>query len=634
MPYHRALIRVMREFGDEADYEGMCFGIGHMGMMAIFARDKLTFNQRFSIVKDSTPIALLAQFKSLQESPVKKYTWEEEIVLSLPDFSKCVMTYQKPDSQQRLFPRSENDPIINLENTERVLPHVLPPSLIVNVQDEEGILVSIPMIEKIDAFSGIYPIAELEHYLTLLRKIVENSGCKEPVCFSLNSSQHSIMVCYDQSDKKWQLINAGPIQDITTDAEIAHAVKAALSDVMGKNQLVPDSQSVTFFTMIYANTTESKLIKAALEIERKTADWKKLHDVTPEKAQCFGPFRDSWLHVASMYGQLEIVKALLLAKAPPHQGMRTDPYRNGPTPLCVAVAHGHLEISALLINVEADINHVFGMNRMTPIECATNNGDLKMVMLLLQQKKITLHKQLLFHAAQKGYPATLEALLTNGALAMINDPMDNGLTALHIAIKNQHAAVVHILLKYLANPNAYSGGFNRGSTPLLMAVQTGNPNIVLALLIKGALPNTPYKQLSNNLTPLAEAIRSGCPAIVDLLLTHRADVDGFFSINLDLLLQYDLPEQTKVALKYLFQSKGQEHAPFTALHLAVFWSDQEIIDKLLEYHPTLAHPFCSISVLELAEAMGQECIIIKLHDAIQKMNTPSSEVSVSTLAIG
>src|SRR5205807_3454897 len=113
---------------------------------------------------------------------------------------------------------------------------------------------------KIDVFCGSYIETELEILFDRLRCTIEKANCVEPVCFSLNSSKHSIMAGYDPKDNKdklWQLINAGPIRDIPH-AQMANEVTMALTKVMGMEAVIQNFEGVPIFCMVYTHDRESQ----------------------------------------------------------------------------------------------------------------------------------------------------------------------------------------------------------------------------------------------------------------------------------------------------------------------------------------------------------------------------------------
>ena len=123
----------------------------------------------------------------------------------------------------------------------------------------------------------------------------------------------------------------------------------------------------------------------------------------------------------------------------------------------------------------------------------------------------------LVEAVRSGDYATARALVEAGG--DVDTPEADGTTALHWAVRQDHAGITNLLLYAEADANAAN---RYGMTPLLLAGTNGSPEIVAMLLDAGADPNlaTPEGE-----TPLMTAARTGNPEVLRLLLTHGARVN-------------------------------------------------------------------------------------------------------------
>lgn len=101
---------------------------------------------------------------------------------------------------------------------------------------------------------------------------------------------------------------------------------------------------------------------------------------------------------------------------------------------------------------------------------------------------------------------------------LAQQPDANGLTPLHVAALGGRSDIVHLLLRYKADPNQKNSS---GMTPLHAAAMAGHVETARLLLLHGARPND-QDQRGN--TPLYCAAWDGNEDMVDLLLEHGADL--------------------------------------------------------------------------------------------------------------
>ena len=123
----------------------------------------------------------------------------------------------------------------------------------------------------------------------------------------------------------------------------------------------------------------------------------------------------------------------------------------------------------------------------------------------------------LIEAAERGIVKEVDSLIKAGV--NINAKSNEGDTALHKAVDNEHKEVVALLLDKGADINAKD---RNGTTALLSAAHEGNKDIVELLIAKGADVN-----IQNNLgdTALINASKEGSKEVVKLLLNAGANVN-------------------------------------------------------------------------------------------------------------
>ena len=283
------------------------------------------------------------------------------------------------------------------------------------------------------------------------------------------------------------------------------------------------------------------------------------------------------LHLATYYGDIDIVKALIDKKVSLELGDS-----NGRTPLHYAAEKDQLEVAEILIQEGAKIDSI-GKYNMTPLHIAVHYASAEFVEFLIKkgakvdipnqegktplvianyqinnpfsgnindekQQKIARRKV----AALKGMnPAPyslvgsslnsasntkklLEAinendveLATNLIKNLSKDDLENkidlsGASLLHIVSLNGQTEIIELLLDKGVNVNIKN---DNGNTPLNLSAFNGETKTVNFLLTNGANPNLEDKQLN---TPLHYAVFWGEEKAVEDLLKAGANV---YSLN-------------------------------------------------------------------------------------------------------
>ncbi len=130
----------------------------------------------------------------------------------------------------------------------------------------------------------------------------------------------------------------------------------------------------------------------------------------------------------------------------------------------------------------------------------------------------------------------------------VNAPALDGATALHVAVRNDDAAMVGLLLTAGANVKATT---RYGVTPIALAAVNGNPAIVEALLKAGADANA----LSRGGEPvLLTAARSGNVPTIRTLIAHGANVNAKEAWMEQTALMWAATENHPAAVKALLES--------------------------------------------------------------------------------
>lgn len=159
-------------------------------------------------------------------------------------------------------------------------------------------------------------------------------------------------------------------------------------------------------------------------------------------------------------------------------------------------ARGHVEAARLLIDFGADVNAIDGpQQRLTPLHCRAEHGDVEMVNLLLERganvhagscMSTPLHCAVggFQHAPPDRWREVAERLLQAGADVNAGSPEtgDPNWTPLHHAAWRNHMAAVSWLLEHEADKTRVN---KYGSTPLETAKYFGYREIVMILTSSG-----------------------------------------------------------------------------------------------------------------------------------------------------
>ena len=158
--------------------------------------------------------------------------------------------------------------------------------------------------------------------------------------------------------------------------------------------------------------------------------------------------------------------------------------------LCTALSKGHSNKAKMFLHNVPDVNATGEAGR-TPLECAVEVGDRKLVDLLLE------------HGAD------------------VNGRDDFGETALFVAALSGSSEMVYRLLEHGAMVNIKSNaGVANGETPLHHAVFSASTDVVTLLLSHGANANA--KDMAGQ-TPLDTALSADFQDLTALLRRHKAN---------------------------------------------------------------------------------------------------------------
>jgi ankyrin repeat protein len=228
------------------------------------------------------------------------------------------------------------------------------------------------------------------------------------------------------------------------------------------------------------------------------------------------------LHAAVQLDVVELVQRALKEKVPVNARGR-----DGRTALHIAATAGQLAIAEILLNAGADPNIKNDKGRL-PVQLAARDDQIPTVRLLVARGS---NVPDVLVAASVGSTDSLAAMLENNR-ASLKATNSAGLTALHIAAREGHAAAVRALLSAGADVNAVDQRLEEGPhlkhtngwSPLHLAVMANKTAIAEILLQHGA--NVNAADHDGKRAALHLAVAAGNAELVRLLLSHKADRDA------------------------------------------------------------------------------------------------------------
>lgn len=527
----------MIAFGYPMDREGLCFGVSHLGIVSMLARDVAEFDEGYLQIK----IFITRQLQdALRQLRVNESFEDPFLVASkLTESENKVLIGLVRNNINAL----ENDPknkntIINMKAFFDLINTV-------KLKKEERISV-------VDQFSGIYSLDDLIEYVESLEEILEQFPY--PVAFALGSTNHSISIGYDvdvenPEKKAWTLINAYHQRSLVfskeSACELAHEIMSAFFiPTEFHHQSLAGFGSVTFLTHVYvAKNNEELFVKSFLEKWHTSNSYNNIHAVTKQKAELRDLNQGVWIQFAIELGDVEKVKELLEHGADPNALKHV-----GGSLVTLAIRNRHEEIARLLLKFDADPN--VGKPLIAAVH--QNNPDMMQTLLDHGANPDGLENQYpspLVQAIALSRLEAVEALLE--ANANVNVMLPNGITLLHFAVQIGDASIVAVMLAHGALPDAVTLS---GESVMSWAVRVNRIDLVSLLLEYGASVDLAS---TTGGVPLQFAFDNELYSLVKLLLRKGADPT-------------------------LFDKKPVSEVNYSPLHKAIMVRDPDLVSAVLE----------------------------------------------------
>ncbi|KAJ9701390.1 hypothetical protein PVL29_006649 [Vitis rotundifolia] len=281
-------------------------------------------------------------------------------------------------------------------------------------------------------------------------------------------------------------------------------------------------------------------------------------------------YMDADLYTAASKGNISKLEQMLEAC---DLGLQLTPKRN--TILHIAAQFGQLDCVKLILQLTSS-SSLLGQSNLkgdTPLHLAAREGHLTVVQALIQ--------------AAKALPDEIESGVgvDKSILRMANEGKD---TALHEAVRYHHPEVVKLLIE--EDPQFIYGPNISGGTPLYMAVERGHGDLV-QIIIDNTSTSPAYSGILGRTALHSAVIRKDQEIIAKLLewkrdLTKEVDNNGWSPLHCAAYFGYtpivkQLVDKSHKSVAYLGIKPGKE----TALHIAAIRGHKDIVDLLLSYHP-------------------------------------------------
>ena len=328
--------------------------------------------------------------------------------------------------------------------------------------------------------------------------------------------------------------------------------------------------------------------------------------------------KDTALHFAAHLESVDIIK-LLLDKEISVNAKNTQ--QN--TPLHIAAARGNLKTTISLVEKRATLNSV-NLNGYTPLMLAAYGGKVEVVRYLTETgPNIGIHTALLV-AVERGHLDVIDFLLAIGAdIDGSHEALD--ITPLIMATLRQNLPLVKYLVQKGAdvNPSTADG---RSKSALCAAASVGNLEITEYLLKEGADLKA---RDSYNMTPLAVAVLYNNTELALYLMEKGADVN-VPDVESRTPLHHAVWNNNLKCTKHLVQAGAninyQGPSGVTALSMAVELDRIHIINVLVENHAsTNLRDDLGNTALHVAVGKGNFWLVHYLIERGADVNIPNKK---------
>lgn len=151
------------------------------------------------------------------------------------------------------------------------------------------------------SFSGFYSPRELDRYLTTLEQVVAETTF--PVAIALASMDHTIALDYNHEQKRWYVFNEG-IPNILPSQDIGKYVMECFG-------IREQEGSLILKTTLFCIVRDREAFFQKINMWKSGEIWQELHRPSKEKARGIDSLKSSWLQMAALDNDTELMKRLL-----------------------------------------------------------------------------------------------------------------------------------------------------------------------------------------------------------------------------------------------------------------------------------------------------------------------------------
>lgn len=330
------------------------------------------------------------------------------------------------------------------------------------------------------------------------------------------------------------------------------------------------------------------------------------------------------LHLACQDGYSRIAEELLRCPGCDRNPLKRTLNRENITPLHQATYNGHADAVRVLLDNRCAVN-VQADNGYCALHYAAQQGNVETTRMILRSggdvdllasAKDQLNITALHLAVQSGNAGVVRALVDAGSTIDAEKTMGeiHGVTPLHQAAYQEKAEIVETLLELGASVNASMNGWY---TALHVAAEKGNAAIVAVLLRNSADPNAKAAHKDHSATtPLHVAAQHGHTAVVRALVDAGADLQATRNFAdrtgitaLHLAVESGFEDTARALVELGGDRNAQDSLRFTPLHVAVQYDFASVVRFLLDAEcDTKRRTIAGLTAGRMADQLGNTSI--------------------------
>lgn len=371
------LIERMIAAGSDAKIveDGVCSGLNRAAiLLSILMQNNLEkpdngiklFNQLLIGIQQLPTLTMVEKIQIAEEKQTLSAPLDVEDVflLSITPFFKLICELQDIDLHKEDFPTEaifsliDNIPLVHDQHIEK------PETMIVQIDLVTGIYTDKDLLSYFTIIHGIY-----KEFFERLSSHDEERQALPNLILWLGNSQHFTSILLNDI---WTIINANKDDVISTSVD-DNEVAIKTADAFSGNGIT------TYATRLFCAPQHENLMRTFYAYLQQHAEWKRIHAITHKKALMKDDTGTTWLHLAALENDSEVVKNLIREGAKINKGDEED-Y----TPMHCAAGENSIEAIEELIKNKAKLNCPTMHGGVTPLIIAASLENEKVLKLLLE----------------------------------------------------------------------------------------------------------------------------------------------------------------------------------------------------------------------------------------------------------